>query len=161
MFRIVKKSALNQLRERESSLAERLNTAMESENDLRGKLKISYNEVENLRAELIKIQEQAEEAFRDRDALSEKVSELENRVSQSALDPNKNTVTIQISDDFQTITPVVKYKKESAESMVHLGMISDSEYESEFPVQIALMNIAHEGLSQILEAFEASDNDFE
>lgn len=94
-------------------------------------------------------------------ALNEEVSmirshceELEEKLRNSTISDDENTVTLVISDDMVTIKPIIRYNEDAPENLMQSGLLSDARSSSEFAVQLALMTIAHDSLAQIIESFE-------
>lgn len=65
---------------------------------------------------------------------------------------DKNSVTLEISDDILSVKPVIKYSPDVFEKLFELGYLDDSKNNPQ-AIQLALLMVANEALSQILEAF--------
>lgn len=66
----------------------------------------------------------------------------------------ENSVTLKISQDMETITPIITHRDDAFESLFQIGMLSDAQSGNQFAIQLALMTVASEGLTQILDSFE-------
>lgn len=82
-----------------------------------------------------------------------KTEELEQQLHNFNLS-DKNEVTMRIDDDLISITPIVRWKEGTTESLIQLGAITDANA-SEMTTQIALMTIAYEALETIIEGLTA------
>lgn len=91
--------------------------------------------------------------------LIDKLKEVEkaNRELERQLDvfSDESSVYLKISDDLQTVVPVVKVKEELKDKMLQLGYLNDATTQETLPfaMQLVLMNIAYEALDQIIAAF--------
>lgn len=88
-------------------------------------------------------------------AMSEENETLKKKFSVS----EDNTVTLKISPDMEVITPIISYRADAFESLFQSGMLSDAQAGNEFAIQLALMTVAQDGLSQILSSFEEEISD--
>lgn len=88
-------------------------------------------------------------------SLNKKIKELEEeveRLNNLSVKSNHNEVTIQLSDDLITITPVVRWKDSTEQKLIEIGALPDGE-NTPYAIQIALMTMAYEGIQQIVESF--------
>lgn len=67
---------------------------------------------------------------------------------------SSNSVTLTISDDLVSITPIVRTKQNSFELLFQNGYLNDSQ-NSQHAIELAFMLIANEALTQLLEQFES------
>lgn len=65
---------------------------------------------------------------------------------------DSNEVTLRIADDMTTITPIVRWKDNTPEKLIEIGALNDSQ-NSKTSTQVALMAIAHEALTDIMDSF--------
>jgi translation initiation factor 2B subunit (eIF-2B alpha/beta/delta family) len=73
---------------------------------------------------------------------------------------SENTFVKMLLDDTLTkATPVVKYNPAIVEKLIELGYINDAMSEDKFAIQIALLTISNEAISQIIESFEQEFDD--
>jgi predicted nuclease with TOPRIM domain len=63
---------------------------------------------------------------------------------------DKNQVTLTISDDLQTITPVIKFKETANDILLKNGYATGT---SDMQTQLGLMIVADEALNQIVSSF--------
>ena len=66
----------------------------------------------------------------------------------------ENSVTLKISKDLETITPIISYRDDAFEALFQSNMLSDAHEGNQFAIQLAMMSIASDGLNQILSSFE-------
>lgn len=73
----------------------------------------------------------------------------------------ENSVTFEISDDLTTTKPIVRYKESALEKLLELGYIRETgnEKHDAFAIQLALMDITREAISQLLESFSEAPKD--
>lgn len=104
-----------------------------------------------------------ESLIKENQELLEKVESLEKKLEAEKLRSDTDSVTIEFSDDFRVATPKIKYKSDTVEALVQMGIIRETGNEKQdgFQVQLALLDLAKDALLQILEAFEedVSDDD--
>ena len=121
-------------------------------------LKAAVNEVkESLfdeRSRIVTLNESLRDKTTEIEKLKQRIEELEGLFSKS----DKNEVTIQISDDFSTLTPKVSWKKETTGKLIEAGVLNDVSATAT-ATQLALMDIAREGLEQIIESFSVPVED--
>lgn len=99
------------------------------------------------------LQEQNEESNEQIEELLCKVEELEQEkeeLRKQSLIDDKNQVTLTISDDLQTITPVIKFKETANDILLKNGYATGT---SDMQTQIGLMIVADEALNQIVSSF--------
>lgn len=116
----------------------------------------TQNEVLNARIEMMK-EESIEQTLKVAE-MKQMITALEEKISrEESVYGDANIVKLTISDDLQSVLPHVTVKSEVYEKMVQLGVISDALTVDAKPtaMQIALMSMANEALSTILEQFEA------
>lgn len=65
------------------------------------------------------------------------------------------SVTLKVSKDLESVQPVVKYNPDIFEKLVELQYLDDTHQNNKFAIQLALMQVSFEALTQIIEAFEA------
>lgn len=108
------------------------------------------------------------ESRKENDSLREKVETLEKEIEEKAtaeVEDDTNSVTIQVSDDLEKITPIVRYNPDVVDVMVELGFLSEgvlalsNERAVAYAIQVALINIAYDGLHQIIDSFEENSSD--
>lgn len=116
------------------------------------------------------LKEQFDLAVRDLRAWKEKHDNLEELKDDLLLDmerleymlakheetvANENSVTLYVSDDLMKITPYVRVKDSMFDKMVETRFINDTVTESAKPkaMQLALMQVAEQGLNQIIDSF--------
>lgn len=127
---------------------------------------VSKKKYQNVLNELNRIKEslkEQESRLAECDALLERATKCETEYSQLKEDHEKLTesmamdkecsVTIKISDDFMTGIPVVRWKNETSDKLAEQGTLSFDDVGKPYPTQIALMTIAHEMLTQMIEYF--------
>lgn len=120
----------------------------------RKKLEKTVEEYINLTEELIASNEKKDsEIQRLRDTILSMEVEIENFKKETS-SKEHNYVKLVVSDDLQTITPFVGYRGDCFEKLFQEGMLTDAQEGSTHAIQLALMMIASEGLSQLLEEFE-------
>ncbi len=88
-----------------------------------------------------------------------KIKELEDKLADTNSDTN--SVLIKISDDLTSIVPIVRYNPEILEKLLEMGYIretGDAKHDG-FAIQIALIDIAKDGLIQIIDAFSEPAGD--
>jgi hypothetical protein len=80
----------------------------------------------------------------------EKEAETQNLVFEDS-----NYVKILFSNDLQQISPFIGFRADCFESLFQEGMLKDGQENNSHAIQLALLSLANDGLSQLLEAFEA------
>lgn len=92
--------------------------------------------------------------------IKELSTELEKKQSKIAellatIDKEKtnNSVTLTISDDLSSITPIIRTKQNAFEILFQNGYLSDAQ-NSQHAIELSFMLIANEALSQLIEQFE-------
>lgn len=143
MIRIVKKSTLDELRERleqaEIDLCKRkemYNTVTDNYDFLHGDYK-----------EVLKQLEDAQKLVEEKQAVIDKMNS------------DKNRVTLVIGDDMTSITPFVASTDDVFEKLFQIGMVDDTQQGNRPAMELALMMIAHESLEQIITQFAAPVKD--
>lgn len=88
--------------------------------------------------------------------LSDENTELDNRV-ESLMSPEVQTggaeTKFEISANLLTVTPVVKYDPVIFEKLVELGYLNDTHQDNKFAIQLAVLTVTHEALTQIIDSF--------
>jgi len=136
VFAIVKRSTLNQMNECLANSEEQLNRINIDNEALIEENERTWKEIRDLLARLESLNEQ------------EVVG-------------NENSVTLTISDDFQTVTPYVKVNPDTHETMLQQGKINDSVASESVPfaMQLVLLDIAYDALDQVISAFSKDEGD--
>lgn len=104
-------------------------------------------------------QELSTELAEKDDTIKELEAELENLRKNAVITEGKSSVTVELSDDLNSITPIIRYNEKAPESLFQQGLIDDSQTENQFAIQLALLTLAHDGLLQLLESFEEKTED--
>lgn len=85
--------------------------------------------------------------------LSESKKKLDQLNAIIQKEKTQNSVTLTIADDLTTITPLVRSKSNAFETLFQNGYITDAQ-NNQHSIELGLMLIANEALSQLLEQFE-------
>lgn len=114
-------------------------------------LKDYQHEIEMLKYELagksqiIKtLREDNERSFDTINSLNEKLEKFES---------STNEVVTKISTDLTQVTPIVRYNPEIVEKLIELGYVNDATAQDKFAIQLALITVAQEALTQLVESF--------
>jgi len=94
------------------------------------------------------------ELLNEREELTSRMEDLRTKINALDAPMDENCVKVFISNDLQTIKPVISYRDDVFESLFQEGFLDDTQQGNEFSVQLALITIAAEGLGQIVESFE-------
>lgn len=93
------------------------------------------------------------------EALNRRAEELE----QLTINAQENEVTIFVKDDLVTLVPRIRWKPGVEEKLFELGYLSDATIadpsSKNFAIQLSLMDIAYDGLKQIIEQFSETVED--
>ena len=105
--------------------------------------------IDELETELAKIEKQTLKTVDN-----EKLLKIEcNRLNKLLAESNgKNSVTIIISDDLSTITPIIRHRADVFETIFQNGYLNDSQNSKE-ATELAMLTIANDGLTQLLSEF--------
>lgn len=124
-----------------------------------------WNKSKKLESELLATHEKLEDRDAEIARLQQQVEDLENKLSDTVEDyearlkttnvSDQNEVKLLISDDLLEVTPVIRYKDSAFDVLVQKQYISDGHDNS---LQLGLMIVAHEALTQIVEAFAEDIN---
>lgn len=90
------------------------------------------------------------------DSLSDKdteIAQLKEQLEVGVTTSDTNFVKMTISDDLEKVTPTIKVKSTMFELLVQEGYLSDTQEGNSFAMQLAMISIAHEALTQLLESF--------
>jgi predicted RNase H-like nuclease (RuvC/YqgF family) len=112
--------------------------------------------------QLLKEREEHQTAIQDKDAeilalkleLGKKTKEAEHLSEIIQKERSQNSVTLTIGDDLTTVTPVVRSKPNAFETLFQNGYLNDAQ-NSQHAIELSLMLIANEALTQLLEQFES------
>lgn len=117
----------------------------------------SLNELEASRRETSKLSSKHGDAGRK---IAELKAEIE-RLNELTIvdDSTGGSITLKVSKDLESVQPVVKYNPEVFEKLVELQYLDDTHQNNAFAIQLALMQITFEALSQIIESFEANTSE--
>lgn len=77
-----------------------------------------------------------------------------NEFKKKTTESETNYVRIDISNDLKTVTPVIGVRPDCFECLFQEGLVDDTQEGNQFAVQLALLSVAEEALSQIIESFE-------
>ncbi|MBG24004.1 MAG: hypothetical protein CMF22_11180 [Idiomarinaceae bacterium] len=124
------------------------------------KIKKQREENERLREEIEALTVQYDglkEVFDELTATSQKAIEEQAEAEKKleTLTQAENKIQLTVSDDLETITPFTSVKPEMWDTLLEAGMVSESVSGNSrrFAMQLALLTIASEGLSQLIEQF--------
>ena len=133
---------------------------------------VTKKTIDNLRHELNEICTEQQRIEEENTRYRQQVVDLYNKVShleatreelekQLGVFSDENSVHLTISDDLETVTPLIKVKEEMKEKMLQMGYLDDatSPDSTPFAMQLVLMNVAYEALDQIISAFAESVKD--
>lgn len=71
----------------------------------------------------------------------------------------KNQVSFQINDLLTEVTPTVKWREEVVDSLVQSGFLNIRDENNKYAIQLALMTVAYDALSSIIDQFSAEVDD--
>ncbi len=85
--------------------------------------------------------------------LEKKQSKIAELLATIDKEKTNNSVTLTISDDLSSITPIIRTKQNAFEILFQNGYLSDAQ-NSQHAIELSFMLIANEALSQLIEQFE-------
>lgn len=157
MFRIVKSSTLDKLRRNVETLTRAKQDAARSREALIEENRKHVERIEDLESSLKSEETSASvaavklaDAKSEIDRLQEEVERLNGLLTNS----EHNEVTLRMSDDLLTMTPIVRWKPHLGEKLYEIGYLRDTDGESPMAIQLALMSVGYEALTQLVESFE-------
>ena len=77
---------------------------------------------------------------------------MKNQINVLQEDADKNSVEIRIDDTITTGTPIVRYKQTVIDKLVEEGYLREGNTD-QFAIQLALITISQEILTQLVESF--------
>jgi hypothetical protein len=96
--------------------------------------------------------------FNDLKAKSEEQQNEIDRLNELTIIDNSTggSVTLKVAKDLESVQPIVKYNPDMFEKLVELQYLDDTHQNNKFAIQLALMQVSFEALTQIIESFESS-----
>lgn len=89
-------------------------------------------------------------------AAIKKSEELESNLLK---DQESTSITLRISDDLSSITPVTKVKSSTVNKLVEHGYLPFNKRDNEFAINLAALLVANEGMEQLVFTFEEALRD--
>jgi predicted nuclease with TOPRIM domain len=100
-----------------------------------------------------KLIEENENLVKQLEEVSEKLNEIDKTLTSiQEANERENSVTITFDDSLQKATPVLKYKPNITDKMVEMNIITSANTDK-YSVELALLTMTEEVVSQILDSF--------
>lgn len=150
MIRIVKKSTLDKFNREHEAIHKSLSLFQQENSTL-------TDEVETLKSREEKLRKQLSESLSlqaDAEAECQRQRERADYLEKLSVESESNEIILRISDDLESMTPVIRWKAGIGDKLYELGYLRDVDNASNMAIQLALMSIGFEALTQLVEAFE-------
>ena len=112
---------------------------------------VKKNTLTAIQQELDEAEQQLEQLMKENRDLSDEVKKLHELFNNAG----ENSVRLDISNDVKTVVPTIKFDQDIFDKLVELGYLDDSKKNHTFAMQLALIVIAHEALTQIIETYQS------
>lgn len=154
MYKIVKKSTLERESQRLATTQKKLDHMVAKysteADELQDQITKKYHQIKEQETMLL---DQGNRLIALTDSLEAANAEIE-RLNKLSTEAEANEVLLRLSDDMTSMTPVVRWKEGIEERLYEMGFLRDIDTANSMTIQLTLMTVAYEALSQLIESFE-------